>query len=88
MDFIDLNKGCPKDDFPIARIDKIINSALGCEMVALLNCFSRYHQIWLHKEDEEKTSFITPFRTYCYLRIPEGMHNAGPTLCRMMKVAL
>jgi hypothetical protein len=88
MDFIDLNKGCPKDDFPIARIDKIINSAVGCEMVALLNCFSRYHQIWLHKEDEEKTSFITPFRTYCYLRIPEGMHNAGPTLCRMMKVAL
>jgi hypothetical protein len=88
MDFIDLNKGCPKDDFPIARIDKIINSVVGCEMVALLNCFSRYHQIWLHKEDEEKTSFITPFRTYCYLRIPEGMHNAGPTLCRMMKVAL
>jgi hypothetical protein len=57
-------------------------------MMALLDCFSGYHQIWLHKEDEKKTSFITPFRTYCYLRMPEGLCNAGPTFCRMTKAAL
>jgi hypothetical protein len=67
-DFTDLNKCCPKDDFPFTRIDKIIDSATGCEMIALLDCFSGYHQIWLHIEDEEKTSFITPFDMYCYLR--------------------
>jgi hypothetical protein len=33
-------------------------------------------------------SFITPFETYCYLRMPKGLHNAGPTFCRMMKAAL
>jgi hypothetical protein len=87
-DFTDLNKCCPKDDFPFARVDKIVDSATGCEMVALLDCFSIYHQIWLCKEDEEKTSFITPFDTYCYLRMPEGLHNTGPTFCRMMKTAL
>jgi hypothetical protein len=59
-DFTDLNKYCPKDDFSLTRINKIVNSAMGCEMMALLDCFSGYHQIWLHKEDEEKTSFITP----------------------------
>jgi hypothetical protein len=47
MDFTDLKKYCAKDDFPLARIDKIIHSAAGCEMMALLDSFSGYHQIWL-----------------------------------------
>jgi hypothetical protein len=88
IDFTDLNKCCPKDDFPLIIIDKIVDSAAGCEIMGLLDCFSGYHQIWLRKEDEEKTSFITPFGTYCYLRMPEGLRNAGPTFCRMMIVAL
>jgi hypothetical protein len=88
MDFMDLNKCCPNDDFPLARIDKIVDSAAASEMMALLDCFSRYHQIWLQPEDEEKTSFNTPFGTYCYLRMPEGLCNAGPTFCRMTKAAL
>jgi hypothetical protein len=40
-DFMDLNKCCPKDDFPLARIDKIVDSAAGCEMMALLDYFFR-----------------------------------------------
>jgi hypothetical protein len=88
MDFTYLNKWCSKDDFPLVRIDKIIDSAMGCEMMALLDCFYGYHQIWLRKEDEEKISFITPFGTFCYLRMPEGLHNAGPTFYRMTMAAL
>jgi hypothetical protein len=38
-DFTDLNECCPKDDFPLIRIDKIVDSAAGCEMVALLDYF-------------------------------------------------
>jgi hypothetical protein len=87
-DFIDLDKWCPKDDLPHVRTNKIVNSAAGSEMMALLDCFSGYHQICLYKENEEKTSFITPFKTYCYLRIPEGLRNAGPTFYRMMKAAI
>jgi hypothetical protein len=78
-DFTDLNKYCPKDDFPLARIDKIVDCAACWEMMTLLDCFSGYHQIWLRKEDEEKTSFITPFGMNCYLRMPEGLRNAGPS---------
>jgi hypothetical protein len=88
MDFIDLNKCCPKDDFPLARIDKIVDSTTSYEMMALLDCFFGYHQIWLRKEDEEETSFITPFGTFCYLRMPEGLRNVEPTFCRMMKATL
>jgi hypothetical protein len=63
--FTDLNKYCPKDDFPLSRIDKMMDSTLGCEKMAMLDCFFGYHQVWLRKEDEEKTNFITPFGTYC-----------------------
>jgi hypothetical protein len=87
-DFIDLNKCCSKDDFPLARIDQIIDSVVASEMMALFDCFSGYHQIWLRTEDEEKTSFITLFGTYCYLIMPKGLCNIGPTFCRMIKAAL
>jgi hypothetical protein len=84
----DLNKCCSKDVFPLARIDQIIDSIAVSEMMALLDCFSGYHQICLHIEDKEKTSFITPFKTYCYLKMPEGLHNIGPTFFRKTKAAL
>jgi hypothetical protein len=87
-DFTILNKCCPKDDFPLSRIDKVVDSAAGCETISLLDYFSGYHQIWLRKDDEEKTIFITPFNTYYYLRIPECIKNVGPTFCRMMKAIL
>ena len=52
-------------------------------MMSLLDCFSRYHQIWMNPKDEEKTNFITPGGTYCYRRMPEGLRNVGPTFSRM-----
>jgi hypothetical protein len=70
----------------LSRIEKVVDSATDCEMMTLLDYFFNYHQIWLEKEDEEKMSFITPFDTYCYLRMLEGLKNAGPTFCGMMKV--
>jgi hypothetical protein len=87
-EFTNLNKCYPKDDFLLTRIDKVVDYVAGCEIMALLDCFSVYHQIWFRKEDQEKTSFITPFGTYCYLRMPEGLKNVGPILCRMTKVIL
>jgi hypothetical protein len=87
-DFTDLNKSCPNDDFPLTRIDKVVDTATGCEIMALLDCFSGYHQIWLRVEDQEKASFITSFGTYFYLRMPEGPKNVRSTFFRMMKVIL
>jgi hypothetical protein len=87
-DFTDLNKCYPKDDFPLTRIDKVVDSAAGCEIISLLDCFLGYHQIRLREEDQEKASFIMPFGTCCYFRIPEGLKNVGPTFCRMTKVVL
>jgi ribonuclease HI len=56
--------------------------------MSLLDCYSGYHQIWMKKEDELKTSFITPSGTYCYLRMPEGLKNAGGSFSRMIAKVL
>jgi hypothetical protein len=42
----------------------------------------------MKKEDEPKTSFITPSGTYCYLRMPEGLKNAGGSFSRMTSKVL
>jgi hypothetical protein len=88
IDFTDLNKACPKDEFPLPRIDSLVDVAASSELMSLLDCYSGYHQIWMKKEDEPKTSFITPSGTYCYLRMPEGLKNAGGSFSRMIATIL
>jgi hypothetical protein len=83
VDFTSLNKACPKDDFPLPRISTLVDSAADYELLSLLNYFSGYHQIWMNQEDEEKTNFITPFGTYCFKRMAEGLWNVGSTFARM-----
>jgi hypothetical protein len=88
IDFIDLSKACKKDPFPLSRIDASIDKAAACRRFLLLDCFSDYHHIWMKKEDQEKTSFTTPFNTYCYIRMPEDLKNAGSTFARMTAAVL
>jgi hypothetical protein len=88
IDFTNLNKACPKDNFPLSRIDKIIDSATGCEVMSLLDCFLGYHQIYMKEEDKVKTSFITPFNTYYFMRMPEGLKSVGSTFSRLTKSIL
>src|SRR5664279_4723025 len=65
VDFTDLNKACPKDPYPLPRIDQIVDSTAGCDLLCFLDAFSGYHQIKMAKEDEEKTAFITPCGEFC-----------------------
>ena len=77
-----------KDSFPLPRIDTSVNRVAGYQRFSLLDCFSGYHHIWLKNEDKGKTSFMTPFRTYYYTRMPEELKNAGATFDRMIKKVL
>jgi hypothetical protein len=49
IDFIDLNKACPKDEFPLPRINSLVDAAASSELMSLLDCYSGYHQIWMKK---------------------------------------
>jgi hypothetical protein len=86
VDFTDLNKACKKDDFPLERVDKIVDDAANSEMLSLVDMFSGYHQIRVRREHEEKTSFITPFGTFYFVRMPKGLKNAGCTFSRMIAI--
>jgi hypothetical protein len=86
--YTNLNKHCPKDPFGLPRIDQVVDSTAGCSMLSFLDCYSRYHQISLAKEDEEKTAFITPFGAFCNTFMSFGLKNAGETYQRAIQSCL
>ena len=78
LDFTSLNIACPKDDFPLPRIDQLVDSTTGCELMSFLGAYFRYHHISMVKEDEENTAFITPFGVYYYVKMPFGLKTLEP----------
>jgi len=84
IDFRDLNWACPKDDFPLPHIDVLIDNTAGYETLSFMDGFSGYNQIKLAEEDQEKTSFTTPWGTYFYVVMPFGLKNVGATYQRAM----
>ncbi|XP_073064069.1 uncharacterized protein [Primulina eburnea] len=70
VDFRDLNKACPKDCYPLPRIDQLVDSTSGCELLSFLDAYQGYHQIPLALEDQDKASFFTtgaPFAMLLFL---------------------
>ena len=84
IDFTNLNKACPKDPFPLPRIDQVIDSTAGCELLSFIDAYSGFHQIPLNPKDQIKTAFITPYGAYCYRVMCFGQRNAGATYQRCM----
>src|ERR1043165_8634744 len=85
IDYTCLNKACPKDPFALPRIDQVIDSTAGCELLSFLDATASYHQIKLVVEDQIKTAFITPFGAYCYITIPFDLKNGGATYQRTIQ---
>ncbi|WOG87665.1 hypothetical protein DCAR_0206896 [Daucus carota subsp. sativus] len=83
VDFTDLNDACPKDCFPLPRIDTLIDATAGHEMLSFMDGFSGYNQIRMDKDDVPKVSFITDFGVFCYLVMAFGLKNAGATYQRL-----
>ena len=79
VDDTDLKDACPKDSFPLPRIDQIVDASAGHDMLSFLDAFSGYHQIPMYPLDAEKTSFITPHGLFCYNVMPCVSKNVGAT---------
>ena len=84
IDFTDVNRDCPKDNFPLPRIDLIVDTTTGHELLSFMNTFSGYNQIRMDPSDQEKTSFVTGQGTYCYQVMPFGLKNARATYQRLV----
>ncbi|KAL0458483.1 UNVERIFIED_CONTAM: hypothetical protein Slati_0475500 [Sesamum latifolium] len=84
IDFRDLNKACPKDFYPLPRIDQLVDSTSGCELLSMMDASQGYHQIMLAPEDRKKVNFITSEGTFWYVAMPFGLKNAGATYQRLV----
>ena len=84
VDFTDLNKACPKDSFPLLRIDQLVDSTARHKLLTFMDAFLGYNQIRMAEEEQEKTSFITSHRFYCYKVMPFVLKNARATYQRLV----
>uniref|UniRef100_A0A2N9GJD4 Reverse transcriptase n=1 Tax=Fagus sylvatica TaxID=28930 RepID=A0A2N9GJD4_FAGSY len=84
VDFTDLNKACPKDSYPLPRIDQRVDSTAGHKLLSFMDAFSGYNQIQMTEEDQEKTAFITSRGLFCYKAMPFGLKNTGATYQKLV----
>ena len=84
IDFTDVNQACPKDSFPLPRIDLIVDSTVCHELLSFMDAFSGYNQLSMDPDDQEKTSFVMGQGTYCYRVMPFRLKNAGATYQRLV----
>ena len=84
VDFTDLNKACPKDSFPLPRINQLVDSIVGHKLLTFMDAFLGYNQIKMVEEDQEKTALITSQGLYYYKVMPFGLKNEGVTYQRLV----
>jgi hypothetical protein len=79
VDLRDLNKESIKDNYHLPNMDFLLQQVTGSACMSMLDGFSRYNQVLVSEEDREKTTFITPWETYAYSRMPFGLKSEGAT---------
>jgi hypothetical protein len=84
IDYTNLNKACPKDPYPLPRIDQIMDSTSGCDLMSFLDAYSGFHQIQMSRQDTKHTAFVTMDGLYYYVVMPYGLKNALTTFVRAM----
>ena len=76
-----------KDNYPLPKMDHILQKVVGAERISMLDSFSGYNQIKVLPKDQEKTTFTTPWGTFMYAKMPFFLMNAGATFQRAMDIA-
>jgi hypothetical protein len=86
VDFRNLNRCSLKDNYPLPKMDHILQRFVGAKRISMLDGYSGYNQISVVEEDKKKTTFTTPWRTFMYENMPFGLMNAGATFQRAMYI--
>ena len=84
IDFTNLNKACPKDNFLVPKIDQMIDATASYDRLYFFDAYSGYNQILLTEEDQEKTAFITERGIYCFKVMPFGLKNTSAMYQRLL----
>ncbi|GKA30908.1 reverse transcriptase domain-containing protein [Tanacetum coccineum] len=84
IDYRKLNEATRKDHFPLPFMDQMLERLAENEFYCFLDGFLGYFQILIDPQDQEKTTFTCPYRTFTYRRMPFGLCNAPGTFQRCM----
>ena len=84
VDFTDLNKACPKDSYPLLRIDQLVDLTAGHQLLSFMDAFLGYNQIKMDEVNQKKTSFIISQGLFYYKVMPFGLKNARATYQRLV----
>jgi ribonuclease HI len=87
VDFRNLNRSSRKDNYPLPKMEHILQRVTGASRMSMIDGFSGYNQVSVLPEDREKTTFTTPWGTFMYAKMPFGLMNAGATFQRAMDIA-
>ena len=84
VDYRDLNRASPKDNFPLPHIDILVDNTTNFVLFSFIDGFLGYNQIKMAPEDMEKMTFVTLWGMFCYKVMSFGLKNAGATYQRAM----
>ena len=87
VDFRNLNKVSLKDNYPLPKMDQILQRVVGSERISMIDGFYGYSQVKVLPEDKEKMAFTTLWGTFMYAKMPFGLMNAGATFQLAMDIA-
>jgi len=79
IDFQNLNKASLKDNYPLPKMDHILQRVVGASRMSLLNGYTGYNKILVHEKYQDKNTFRTPWGTFQYAKMPFGLKNVGAT---------
>ena len=77
VNFTDLNRACSKDNYPLPRIDTMVDSTARHELLSFMDAFLGYNQIKMKEDDQERTSFVTSQGLFCFKVMLFGLKNVG-----------
>jgi hypothetical protein len=87
VDFINLNRTSKKDNYPLSKMEHILQRVMGSSRMSMVDGLSGYNQISVLPEYRRKKTFMTPWGTFMYAKMPFGLMNGGATFQRAMDIA-
>jgi hypothetical protein len=87
VDFRNLNKISKKDNYPLPKMEHILQRVTRESKISMIDGFSSYNQIFVLAEDRENTTFTTPWGAFMYSKMPVGLMNIGATFQRAMDIS-
>jgi hypothetical protein len=86
VDFRNINRCSRKDNYPLPKMEHILQRVVTSIRLSMIDGFSGYNQVVVHPDDMEKTAFTTPWGTFMYTQIPFGLINTWDMFQRSMDI--